>query len=346
MKSKLSLYERDLERIIHSNAYARYFDKTQVVYLVPYDHLTRRGLHVQFVSMFSRMLGKRLGLNLDLIEAIALGHDVGHPPFGHEGEGYLSSICKEMGLGAFSHANQSCRLFEVIEPLDLSFEVHDGFLCHDGGMKSRVSQPNLDKTAQMHIDERKLRTVTPEVDLIPKTAEALLVKLSDTVSYLGRDIEDAIALRLIERKDVPWGMLGSSNHTLLEAARHDILTLYGDTGQFGFSEEMYQTLKKLRKFNFECIYWHPKLKTESKKIEQAYKLLFENLLTEWLEKREESLLWTAFLHSRTQEYLVNTVAAQYVVDFIAGMTDRYFLKVLQERLIPQKIEVTGVHTSH
>ena len=127
-------YKRDVDRIVHSKAYARYVDKTQVAYLVENDHITHRSLHVQLVSNFARGIAEILRLNLDLVEAIALGHDVGHPPFGHEGEGYLSSLSKEYGNGPFAHPWQSCRLLTDIEPLNLGLAVYDGFLCHDGGM--------------------------------------------------------------------------------------------------------------------------------------------------------------------------------------------------------------------
>ncbi len=335
----LSAYERDLEKILHSKAYARYFDKTQVVYLVSFDHITRRGLHVQFVSNFSRSIGKRIGLNLDLIECIALGHDVGHPPFGHEGEVYLSNISQEQGLGSFSHSSQSCRLFEMIEPLDLSFEVLDGFLCHDGGMRTRITKPCLNKERNQFDAEIELRKLTPEADLIPATWEALLVKICDTVSYLGRDIEDGIALGLIARNEVPWGEFKPSNASVLNVVRNDILATYHETGFLGFSEAIFDRLKMIRKFNFERIYWHPKLKTESSKIELVYRWLFDSLFTEWKQRGDDSLLWRSYLHSRSKMYLDSTQDAGYVIDFMAGMTDRYFLELAKERIIPQKIDI-------
>src|SRR3984957_3501716 len=129
-------YKRDVDRIVHSKAYARYIDKTQVVYLVENDHITHRSLHVQLVSNFARGIAEILHLNLDLVEAIALGHDVGHPPFGHEGEEYLSALSQEFGAGHFAHSWQSCRLFMHVEPLNLGLAVYDGFLCHDGGMSN------------------------------------------------------------------------------------------------------------------------------------------------------------------------------------------------------------------
>src|SRR5581483_5815828 len=172
-------FKQDVERILHSKAFCRYTDKTQVVYLVDNDHVTHRSLHVQLVSSFARGLAEKLKLNVDLVEAISLGHDVGHPPFGHEGEEYLSELTKECGLGAFSHANQSCRLLREIEPLNLSLQVYDGFLCHDGGMRKRTCAPNISKTWDDHFAECKKRLTEPECDLQPKTIEGCLVKICD-----------------------------------------------------------------------------------------------------------------------------------------------------------------------
>ncbi len=147
-------YKRDVDRILHSKAYARYVDKTQMAYLIDNDHIAHRGLHVQLVSSFARGIAGILRLNLDLVEAISLGHDVGHPPFGHEGEGYLSTLSIEHGNGPFCHSLQSCRLFSEIEPLNLGWAVYDGFLCHDGGMGGAVLIPHFEKSWDGHFTER------------------------------------------------------------------------------------------------------------------------------------------------------------------------------------------------
>src|SRR3984893_9346331 len=146
-------YKRDVDRILHSKAYSRYVDKTQVVYLVENDHITHRSLHVQLVSSFARGIAEILRLNLDLVEAISLGHDVGHPPFGHEGEEYLSKLSLEYAGTIFAHPWQSCRLLSVIEPLNLGLAVYDGFLCHDGGIGTTRLTPHYGKTWQEHFDE-------------------------------------------------------------------------------------------------------------------------------------------------------------------------------------------------
>ncbi len=204
-------YKRDVDRILHSKAYARYIDKTQVVYLIDNDHITHRGLHVQLVSSFARGIAEILRLNLALVEAIGLGHDVGHAPFGHEGEGYLSALSIKYDNGVFTHPLQSCRLFSEIEPLNLGLAVYDGFLCHDGGMVGPNLIPRYGKSWDDHQAEKQEKKLHPEANIMPGTLEGCLVKLCDTISYLGRDIEDAINLGILKREDVPVTCLGTAN---------------------------------------------------------------------------------------------------------------------------------------
>jgi dGTPase len=331
-------FQHDVEKIIHSKSFARYTDKTQVVYLVDNDHVTHRALHVQLVSFYARSLAKQLGLQEALVEAISLGHDMGHPPFGHEGEGYLSTIAQSCGLGAFSHSNQTCRLVSIIEPLDLSFEVLDGFLCHDGGMKERMVHIHAQKTFNDHLEERKMRLKEPERSFMPKTVEGALVKICDTVSYLGRDLEDAISLGIISRKEIPETILGTSNREILRVVGNDIIQNSTDQ-TIGLSEEIFSSLKILRRFNFERYYMHPTLKKQSQKIKDCYQLLFERLLEDLKKRKEKSYLFVNFLHSRNREYLDAHTDEQKVVDFIAGMTDRYFISTVEALIVPQKIKL-------
>jgi dGTPase len=332
-------YKIDVERIIHSKAFARYTDKTQVVYLVQNDHVTHRSLHVQAVSSFARGLAQMLNLNVNLVEAISLGHDVGHPPFGHEGEGYLSKLSVEHGLGAFSHAHQSCRLLREIEPLNLGLAVYDGFLCHDGGMKQSSCKPVFDKTIEDHFDECRARTVEPEKDLSPKTLEGALVKMCDTISYLAKDIEDGIHIGFITRQDLPHTILGKSLEDILTKAAQDLLTQSFGKDEITLSDDVFDALKKLRKFNFERIYMHPSLKVESQKISASYRLLFETLLQDAEQNQENSHLHKHFLHSKNAPYVEKLSLAQKVIDYIAGMTDNYFIHTLEKLIIPQKINL-------
>ncbi len=331
-------YKRDVDRIIHSKAYSRYTDKTQVIYLVENDHITHRNLHVQFVSNFARGAAEILRLNLDLVEAIALGHDVGHPPFGHEGEGYLSALSVEHDNGPFIHAIQSCRLFTDIEPLNLGLAVYDGFLCHDGGMSCNILMPTYGKTWEDHLKDKKQKKSCPELNIMPTTLEGCLVKLCDTLSYIGQDIEDAINLGILSRADVPKTILGTSNREILGYLSGDIIRHSYEKDYIAVSEEAYEALKTLRRFNFKNIYSHPKLKVESPKIKLSYQILFDWLLEDLNMHQERSYIRQHFTHNKSEKY-TETTPVQMVVDYIAGMTDSFFVRTLEKIIVPKKIEL-------
>lgn len=332
-------YKRDVDRILHSKAYSRYIDKTQVVYLVDNDHITHRSLHVQLVSSFARGIAEILRLNLDLVEAIALGHDVGHCPFGHEGEGYLSALSIEHGNGPFCHPLQSCRLFTEIEPINLGLAVYDGFLCHDGGMSNPVLLPTFGKTWKDHDKDKDKKKEDPDFNIMPGTLEGCLVKLCDTMSYLGRDIEDAFSLGILHPEEVPKTILGTRNREILSVLAADIIRNSYDKDYIAISNEAYEALRTLRKFNFQHIYSHPKLKIESSKIKKGFQLLFEWLLEDYKELKEQSYLWIQFLQKRSEKYLSQTSDVQMVIDYIAGMTDSFFIRTLEKVFIPSKIQL-------
>ena len=287
-------YKIDVQRILHSKAYARYADKTQVVYLVENDHITHRGLHVQLVSCFARGIAAVLQLNQDLVEAIALGHDVGHPPFGHEGEGYLSHISRQHGNGPFTHSLHSCRLFTHIEPLNLSFAVYDGFLCHDGGMGSSILSPHFGKTWERHYEEQGLKHQNPETNIMPGTLEGCLVKLCDTVTYIAKDLEDAISLGILKREEIPPTILGVTNAEILRFVAQDLIKHSFGQEHISISQNTFQALQVLRRFNFEKIYTHPKLKVESEKVRNSYSLLFNYLLADLEEKKKAATSGASF----------------------------------------------------
>ncbi len=332
-------YKRDVDRIIHSKAFARYTDKTQVVYLVENDHITHRGLHVQLVSSFARGIAEILRLNIDLVEAIALGHDVGHPPFGHEGENYLSAISEVYGNGFFAHPWQSCRLFTDIEPLNLGLAVYDGFLCHDGGMHSTILHPRFGKTWEDHFNDRKQKLIDPDKNLLPGTIEGCLVKLCDTMSYVGKDIEDAISIGILSRDQVPRTILGSTNREILSALARDVIKLSYEQDYIAISEEAFDALKTLRNFNFEHIYNHPRLKVESNKIKRSYRILFELLLEDLEKTKEGSYIWKNYISSKSDYYKNNSKAISMVIDYISGMTDSFFVRTLEKLAVPSRIDL-------
>jgi len=332
----------DVEKILHSNAYARYVDKTQVVYLFHHDHIAYRGLHVQLVSSLARLIGQKLSLSLDLIEAISLGHDIGHTPFGHEGEKYLSEISQEVGLGAFSHSRQSCRVAMLLEPLNLTLATLDGFLCHDGSMGCSLVDTAPSKGWKELSDEIDLRLNQPEADLLPITQEAALVKLSDTISYVERDLNDAITLGIVRIEEVPKGLFEVNNRKMSDKIASDLIQTFERTGKIGLSEEIFFALKELKEFNFDRIYFHKGLRTESQKIKEAYRLLFDSLLKEWKDREKKSVLWTHFLHNKAKSYIEGYSHEAHVIDYIAGMTDGYFLRLFDELFVPNTIKVPHV----
>ncbi|MBA7468649.1 Deoxyguanosinetriphosphate triphosphohydrolase-like protein [subsurface metagenome] len=191
---------RDADRIVHSKAYSRYIDKTQVFYLVQNDHITHRVLHVQLVSKIGRTIGRALGLNEDLIEAIALGHDIGHVPYGHLGEKFLDELCREHGIGGFRHNVQSVRFLDGVEDCDLTLQVLDGILCHNGEVHDRSL--TVEGEAGWDSFAEKLRRIGGGGDALPLTSEGCVVRCADSISYLGRDLQDALEVEVIGDRDL------------------------------------------------------------------------------------------------------------------------------------------------
>ncbi len=335
-------FAQDADRILHSKAYTRYIDKTQVFSLIDNDHVTHRVLHVQIVSRIARTIGRFLGLNEDLIEAIALGHDIGHPPFGHEGERILSQICRGHGLTSFQHNIQSVQFLDRVERKglgwNLTLQVLDGILCHDGEVHARRLRPKRHKDFFIHDREIVSKMNDPELELVPMSLEGCVVRLSDTIAYIGRDIEDAIELRLISRDDVPARcsvLLGNSNGTIVYTLVADLLatsqqvrkaaTDESDCDAIGFSEEVGQALQQLKIFNYQRIYTNPAFKPDFVKIHRCY----EQLFAYYLEQTEKSGLGGSgrgFLSAMSPSYLETHSAAAQVRDYLAGMTDAYFLR--------------------
>ncbi|NVM21214.1 MAG: HD domain-containing protein [Desulfobacterales bacterium] len=337
-------YAVDSDRILHSLAYTRYIDKTQVFYLVDNDHITHRVLHVQMVSKISRTIGRFLGLNEDLVEAIALGHDIGHCPFGHDGETYLSQLCEAYGIGAFQHNLQSVRFLDKIERKgrgwNLSLQVLDGIVCHDGEIHAHALSPQREKTFDTFDQEIADKAATPGLPLTPMTLEGCVVRMADTISYIGRDIEDAIRLNLIKRTQLPdsaVALLGDTNGTIVYNLVTDIIRNSFQEPAISFSPKVSDALKELREFNLNNIYLNPKIKPGAGKINHLFKVLLEGYLKDLEEGNEEAIIFREYLHDMCDDYKDNTSAAEIVRDFIAGMTDQYFLRQCPQELRPPRI---------
>ena len=332
----------DTDRILYSLAYSRYIDKTQVFYLIKNDHITHRVLHVQLVSKIARTIGRLLRLNEDLIEAVALGHDIGHTPFGHDGERFLSSLCESHNIGRFLHNIQSVRFLQEIERKgkgwNLSLQVLDGIFCHDGELHNQALEPERDKTFKALDQEMRLKMDDPSLNIWPMTMEGCVVRMADTVSYIGRDIEDAIRLGLIGRGDIPDDcrlVLGDTNGTIVYTLVEDLVANSLDKPYIGFSNRVGEALRRLKTFNQERIYENEKVKAQTHKVRLMFELLFNKYLHHLETGAERSDIFREFLDGMSQEYKEGTCEAEVVRDFIAGMTDEYFLDQCNKNLIPQ-----------
>ena len=334
-------FSLDADRILHSRAYTRYIDKTQVFYLIPNDHITHRVLHVQLVSKIARTIGRFLRLNEDLIEAIALGHDIGHTPFGHEGERYLSELCQQAGIGHFLHNVQSIQFLDRVERKGLGWnlclQTLDGILCHDGEIHNRTLSPNPEKDFTAFEKEIAAKKADPRYPLIPMTTEGCVVRMADTIAYIGRDLEDAIRLGILGRGDVPRDIvqvLGNTNGTIVYRLVTDVIQNSHANAVVAFSPRISDALKALKAFNLENIYLNPKNKVHSTRIRRLFIRLFETRLAELATNDRTSDIYTGFLADMSASYIAAHSHAEIVRDYIAGMTDRYFLHQFPEDMRP------------
>jgi dGTPase len=335
-------FSLDVDRILHSLAYTRYIDKTQVFYLIRNDHITHRVLHVQLVSKISRTIGRFLGLNQDLIEAIALGHDIGHAPFGHDGERELSTICHSHGIGDFHHNVQSIQFLDRVERKgrgwNLCLQTLDGILCHDGEVHDRQLRPDASKTFERLAEELQRKIHEPNTELTPMTLEGCVVRMADTISYIGRDIEDAIRLNMIRRSDLPaesTALLGKTNGTIVYNLVTDVIRNSYGRNRIIFSTAVSEALKALKDFNLERIYLNPEIKRHLETIRTLFRRIFDRFLEDLQRENRQSVIFTGFLKGMSAEYLSRQRPEEIVRDFVAGMTDQYFLQQCPPELRPE-----------
>ena len=253
---------RDIDRIIHTESYTRYMDKTQVFSFNDNDNISKRMTHVQLVSKIARTIGRALSLNEDLIEAIALGHDLGHVPFGHEGERILNAISIKYNEGYFNHNVQSVRNLMYIENQgngqNISIQILDGILCHNGELEQKNYHPKTKTTNDFLNDYQSCYTKENYIKtLVPMTLEGCVVRISDIIGYIGRDIEDAIKINLINRSDIPQeitSVLGNTNREIVNTITLDIINNSIDKPSINISKDVFQAIKNLKKWNYENIY--------------------------------------------------------------------------------------------
>lgn len=327
-------YFRDIDRIIYSLSYTRYIDKTQVFSLKENDHISKRIIHVQFVSKIAKTIGRALGLNEDLIEAIALGHDLGHVPFGHVGEKILNDISLKYDNTYFNHNAQSVRELMSLEKngqgLNITIQVLDGILCHNGEFLSGKYIPK-EKSVQNFLDDYN-NTYTDEkanTMLVPMTLEGCVVRISDIVGYIGRDIEDAIMLGILKKEELPkeiTSVLGNSNREIINTIVTDIISNSLNKPYLLLSDDVYKALKDLKNFNYKHIYDKANTKEQIKKYEEMFNFLFQFFLNDLENKNKDSIIYQDFLNNMNEEYRRKTKNTRIVIDYIAGMTDDYFIK--------------------
>ena len=325
-------YFRDIDKIIYSLSYIRYVDKTQVFSNNENDMISKRISHVQMVSKIARTIGRALNLNEDLIEAASLGHDLGHVPFGHEGEKILNEISLKYNEGYFAHNVQSIRTLMNIENKglgnNLTLQVLDAILCHNGEMLQNIYTP-CKKTKETFLEEYYSSYQNKEIlkKIKPMTLEGCVVRISDVVAYIGKDIEDAIRIGLIEEKNIPNNIketLGSNNSEIVNTIVVDIINNSLNKNYIKLSEKVFLALKELIDFNYENIY----KKANSKKELEKFKLMFNKLFDLYYEqisnKKIKEDIYKYFISEMDSSYLKNNSTARIVIDFMAGMTDNFF----------------------
>lgn len=291
------VFQRDRDRILHSKSFRRLKNKTQVFLTPKGDHYRTRLSHTLEVSQNARTIAKALRLNEDLVEAIALGHDLGHTPFGHAGERVLNELCE----GGFVHSDQSVRIVEKLEKsgegLNLTWEVRDGIKNH-------------------------------QTESMPQTPEGQIVRLSDKIAYVNHDIDDAIRGNILFEDDIPKDIrntLGKSTRIRLDTLIHDVVTQSMKNEKICMSEEIGHAMIDLRHFMFENVYKNEIAKGEEAKAKRMLEMLFEYYMININEIPDKYLK------------MMNDGEAKdrVVCDYIAGMTDQYAIDKFNEYYMPK-----------
>jgi len=326
-------YYRDVDRIVYSLSYTRYMDKTQVFTFEDNDNISKRMTHVQMVSKIARTLGRALRLNEDLIEAAALGHDIGHVPFGHVGERILNKISLENNEGYFNHNIQSVRTLMFLEKngkgLNLTLQTLDAIMCHNGELELKEYRPRK-KTKEEFLEEYEKSYKDPNMiyQLVPMTIEGCVVRISDIIAYIGRDVEDAIRMGVITMDEVPrevLDVLGTRNTEIINTINVDLLEHSMNKDYICMSDEVFNAIKSLKKFNNEHIYSKVNTKEQLEFYEKVFRVVFNQCLKDVEENNQEGRIFKYFLGDMNEEYLKNTTPARKAIDYITGMTDDFIL---------------------
>jgi len=333
-------FARDIEKIINIPAYNRYSDKTQVFSFVENDDICRRGLHVQLVSRIARGIGDLLGLNTQLIEAIALGHDLGHTPFGHAGERYLDKLLQQHTGHFFHHNVQSVRVMDQLYRRNISLQTLDGAICHNGEFACQELRLGDARTFG-DLDEmvEKCRTVDHAGKALrPSTLEGCVVRVSDMIAYIGKDRDDAIDMGVIDSLDqFESKVIGTGNSQIINNMTIDIVTNSYGRDHIAMSEGAFEDLVQAKKQNYEIIYLKEGMVDEYDNIvEDMFAQMYEKLLSDLKAGDESSPVYkhhVNWLCSKSQSITPDSYLAgdpnDIVADFISSMTDSYFMALFR-----------------
>ncbi len=346
------VFAHDIDRIIHCPYYNRYSDKTQVFSLVRNDDITRRSLHVQLVSRIARTIGNALNLNLDLIEAIALGHDMGHTPFAHTGEVYLDQLYHQHAGRHFNHSIHSVRVLDGIFPLNLSLQVLDGIACHNGEMELEEYTPaersSFDEFDAMiegcYVDKDQVRR------MIPATLEGAVMRISDIIAYLGRDRQDALRINAVNPNEFDNTSMGSINSKIINNLVVNIIENSYGKPYIRMDKNHFEALAAAKRENYAYIYENAasraKLETTVKPMMAE---IYGQMLADLAQGKKNSPVFrhhidyiNATRYRREVPY-GKEEPNQIVVDYIASMTDDYLID-LHHYLFPEssyKVEYSG-----
>lgn len=338
-------FMRDVEKIVNLPAYNRYSGKTQVFSLVENDDISRRMLHVQLVNRVAQGIGALLGLNANLIEAIALGHDIGHTPFGHAGERYLSESYHKRTGKYFHHNVHSVRVLDQLYPRNLSLQTLDGIITHNGEFAAQVLERGTTSTFDeldamvdaCNADEQVIGT------LRPSTLEGCVVRVSDMIAYLGKDRQDAMEMGVIDSLDCfDSTIIGRDNARIINNVTVDIVNNSYGTDRIQMSKAVFDDLKLAKRQNYQVIYTQEGILDKPfNVVESMFEQLYERLLDDLVHDRRDSPLFRHHVrsllktsHSLTEEGYLSQEPNRIVVDYIASMTDNYFMNIFA-RLFPE-----------
>ncbi|MCD8199893.1 MAG: HD domain-containing protein [Coriobacteriaceae bacterium] len=322
----------DVEKIVHNPFYSRCADKTQVFSFCHNDDITRRSFHLQVVSRIGRTIGASLGLNLDLIEAIAVGHDLGHTPFGHEGERMLSALYHERTGRYFNHNVHSVRLLRTIAHTNLCLQTYNGILTHCGEKTFLEYRPqpcdtfaDLDKLLETcYVDESSIR------DLRPSTLEGCVVRISDIIAYIGKDRQDAERVGAVGEDEYgPATIIGARNHEMIRNITRNIIKRSLGHDYLSMDAEVFDAINEVRDENYRVIYESDAVRGRIKPIEEMMGRLYMRLVEDIEQGRADS---PVFIHHIDHKQMRHDYHAELadnpddaVCDYIASMTDDYFV---------------------